>query len=99
MSDNQNRKLGLLEILSLGTFFIFLTAKLAGWVTWSWWLVTAPLWIGGAVIVTVLMIFFIYWTVKGRHEENMRQMLAEAEEDQRWEASVHGYEDDNQTRH
>jgi hypothetical protein len=28
-------------------FFIFLGLKLAGAITWSWWWVTAPLWIGG----------------------------------------------------
>lgn len=99
MSDNQNRKLGLLEILSLGTFFIFLTAKLAGWVTWSWWLVTAPLWIGGLVIVCVLSIFFVYWTVKGRHEENIREIREELEAEQQWESDIHGYGDDDITRH
>lgn len=37
-------------------FLIFLVLKLTGVITWSWWLVTAPLWAGWAIIVIVLAI-------------------------------------------
>ena len=30
-------------------FLLFLTLKLTGVITWSWWAVTAPLWIAGAI--------------------------------------------------
>ena len=49
--DNKSTGLGLGTIL----FLIFLTLKLAGLgvvATWSWWWVTAPLWIPlGAILV------------------------------------------------
>jgi fatty acid desaturase len=49
--DNKSTSLGLGTIL----FLIFLTLKLAGLgvvATWSWWWVTAPLWIPlGAILV------------------------------------------------
>jgi hypothetical protein len=35
-------------------FLLFLGLKLAGKITWSWWLVTAPLW---GVPATILAIF------------------------------------------
>ncbi len=35
-------------------FLIFLTLKLTGHITWSWWWVTAPLW-GGLVVVCILL--------------------------------------------
>jgi len=44
-------------------FLIFLTLKLGGWgvvATWSWWWVTAPLWLPAvAVIITLLIIGII----------------------------------------
>ena len=45
----------------LGTilFLIFLTLKLGGWgvvATWSWWWVTAPLWIPLGAIFVILAI-------------------------------------------
>jgi hypothetical protein len=30
-------------------FLVFMTLKLIGYITWSWWWVTAPLW-GGAIL-------------------------------------------------
>jgi len=37
-----NIKVGFLPLL----FLLFLVLKLAGIITWSWWWVTAPLWLG-----------------------------------------------------
>lgn len=42
-------------------FVVFLILKLIGKITWSWWWVTFPLWIGFAVwIVVVLIIILVY---------------------------------------
>lgn len=51
MKQEQSKKngLGFLSILAL----IFITLKLMGYITWSWWWVTAPLW-GGLVLLVVL---------------------------------------------
>lgn len=46
-------------------FFIFLVLKLTGVISWSWWWVTAPLWIGFAVTILILAIMFIVYLIKG----------------------------------
>lgn len=45
----------------LGTtlFLIFMILKLTGQITWSWWWVTAPLWIPLGMIAIVLLVLFI----------------------------------------
>ena len=43
-------------------FLVFLALKLTGTTvvaSWSWWLVTAPLWAGFALIFVMWVIFFI----------------------------------------
>lgn len=44
--------------ISLGTilFIVFLVLKLTETIDWSWWWVTAPLWIPVALVVAVLII-------------------------------------------
>lgn len=36
-------------------FLLFLGLKLTGYITWSWWWVTAPLW-GGLALIMVLVV-------------------------------------------
>lgn len=36
-------------------FLIFLVLKLVGVISWSWWWVTAPLWIPAAVVLLFVM--------------------------------------------
>jgi hypothetical protein len=59
MSNNKSIKsspgVGLLGL----TFIVFLALKLAGIgtvATWSWWLVTAPLWMPVAIALTIVLI-------------------------------------------
>jgi hypothetical protein len=40
-------------------FLIFLILKLTGHITWSWVWVTSPLWIGTAVVLTVLAVMLL----------------------------------------
>jgi hypothetical protein len=44
-------------------FLIFMTLKLTGYITWSWWWVTAPLWGGfafmGVIAIIAIIIIFI----------------------------------------
>lgn len=44
----------------LGLLFIML--KLAGVITWSWWLVTLPLWFGW-VVIAFLFLLGAAWTL------------------------------------
>jgi len=36
-------------------FLIFLTLKLAGIIAWSWWWVTAPLWLPSALVLATVV--------------------------------------------
>lgn len=41
------------------TFLLFLTLKLCNVITWSWWWVTAPLWLPVIVMVAITIVFFV----------------------------------------
>ena len=43
--------------LGFGTvlFLIFMTLKLTHYIDWSWWWVSAPLWLPAAIIIVPLM--------------------------------------------
>lgn len=45
--------LGLLTILFIGL-------KLTGYITWSWWWVLSPLWLGFAVVLGIIALVFIF---------------------------------------
>lgn len=49
----------------LGTvvFAVFLTLKLTGYIDWSWWWVTAPLWIPFAVAAAFMALFALFCLV------------------------------------
>ena len=44
-------------------FMVFLVLKLTGVIDWSWWWVTAPLWITALVTFAIILIVFIVVTV------------------------------------
>ena len=56
------KKTGGIGFCSLLTL-IFVVFKLLGKITWSWWWVFAPLWIGGAVVVRLVSIFLVLYVV------------------------------------
>jgi hypothetical protein len=55
---------------SLGTalFILFLTLKLIGTIDWSWWWVTAPLWIplamAGTIFIVLVGVMFVAHMLK-----------------------------------
>ncbi len=53
MSGQQTSSDGIRFFGAMGILFIGL--KLAGYINWSWWFVTMPLWGGLAVIVVLLI--------------------------------------------
>lgn len=54
-NDNSSSGIGMPAIL----FLIFLVLKLTGYIHWSWWWVTAPIWAGLVILLIVLIIVFI----------------------------------------
>ena len=50
--------LGLLTI-------VFITLKLTGYITWSWWWVLAPLWGGAVLFLAIVAIFLIVASIAG----------------------------------
>ena len=49
--------IGFLGVLAL----IFITLKLIGKITWSWWWVLSPLWIPFGLGIILMILFFIFW--------------------------------------
>lgn len=47
-------------------FLIFMTLKLTGYITWSWWWVTAPLWGGFALMGIIAIIAIIIISIKNK---------------------------------
>lgn len=38
-------------------FLVFLTLKLTGFIGWSWWWITAPLWMGVVFLLSLGLVF------------------------------------------
>lgn len=59
-NDNRNANggIGFLGIL----FIVFLVLKLTGFITWSWWWVTIPLW--GPFVLWFVIIFVFLGIIK-----------------------------------
>jgi hypothetical protein len=55
-SNNSSNSLGLGTIL----FLIFMVLKLTNYIDWSWWWVTAPLWIPILIIGIIGLIAIVY---------------------------------------
>ena len=47
------------------TFIVFLVLKLCKVIDWSWWWVTAPLWIPIAIFVAVCVVVFVVAFIVG----------------------------------
>ena len=58
MSDNSTKVFPFIPILTL----IFITLKLTNYISWSWWWVLSPLWIGvvAAIIIFILICSFLF---------------------------------------
>ncbi len=46
-------------------FIVFLTLKLCKVIDWSWWWVTAPLWLPAVLVIAFTFIYGIYKAWKG----------------------------------
>jgi hypothetical protein len=59
MANNDNSSSGGVGFFGL-MFLIFMTLKLTGYITWSWWWVTAPLWGGFALLILIIIFAIIF---------------------------------------
>jgi hypothetical protein len=55
MSNNSNSSNGGIGFVSL-LALLFIGLKLTGYITWSWWWVLSPLWIGFTIGILLLII-------------------------------------------
>ena len=44
-------------------FLVFLVLKLTNTITWSWWFVTMPLWVGPLFIIGICFILFLFGVI------------------------------------
>lgn len=58
MSNKYSVTVGDTSFLNL-LFLVFLVLKLTNVITWSWWWVTAPLWMPIAVVIGCLVVAFV----------------------------------------
>lgn len=58
MNKNSNTTSGGVGLCTL-VFIVFLVLKLTNVIDWSWWWITAPLWIPTAILIVVLILIGI----------------------------------------
>jgi hypothetical protein len=61
--NNYNWSIGFLDILAL----IFITLKLLGVITWSWWWVLTPIWIQVGIFVVLAAGFLLFFFIAKKH--------------------------------
>ena len=54
-------------ITTVAAFVIFTVLKLTGVIAWSWWWITAPIWIPFLIVVILVIAFF--WLL-GKYSSN-----------------------------
>ena len=59
-NNNQRGGIGFPALL----FLVFLVLKLTKVISWSWWWVTAPLWIPLCIVVAILIVYMILIIIK-----------------------------------
>lgn len=66
MSNNnstiQSGGIGFFGLLAI----VFITLKLMGYITWSWWWVLAPLWAPLAVVLAIFLLIIIFALAFGK---------------------------------
>ena len=63
--DNKKYSIGFLELL----FTIFIVLKLCNVIDWSWWIVTAPMWIQLVIIVVAICVAYFVGLVKDKKKK------------------------------
>ncbi len=61
-STTQTGGIGFFGLLAI----VFITLKLMGYITWSWWWVLAPLWAPLAVVLVIFLLIVLIAAVFGK---------------------------------
>lgn len=61
-SSTQSGGIGFFGLLAI----VFITLKLTGYITWSWWWVLAPLWGPAAVFLVIFLIIVLIAAIIGK---------------------------------
>jgi hypothetical protein len=69
-SSSSSEDIGFVGILTI----VFITLKLVGYISWSWWWVLSPLWISAIALVVALLLVVLLIALRAR-EQNMEQTL------------------------
>lgn len=69
MSDSKSRGgIGFFGALTL----LFIGLKLMGYISWSWWLIFAPIYVP-AILVSSLIVFLTYMEVRSKRPTQVRR--------------------------
>lgn len=66
-NNSNNSGLGFFGLLTI----IFITLKLLGYISWSWWWVLLPLW-GTTLLVLVVFLVTLLWAMNSDRRKNER---------------------------
>ncbi len=61
-TQTQSGGIGFFGLLAI----VFITLKLTGYITWSWWWVLAPLWAPLAVVLVIFLLIVLIAAVFGK---------------------------------
>ena len=72
--ESSSSGIGVLGLLGV----VFVTLKLTGYITWSWWWVTAPFWGGFALIAVIFVLYFMFlfieaWVKSSQRAKRLRK--------------------------
>ena len=71
MSNKKTTSGGGISVLGL-LAIVFITLKLCHVITWSWWWVTAPLWIPIAITIVIFIFIVLFKFIIHRKKRNKR---------------------------
>ena len=61
---NNNNKVVVHSPICMILFIVFLVLKLTNVINWSWWWVTAPLWIPSAIIIGIALLVVVAFIIE-----------------------------------
>ena len=69
-----------MRIILAGMFLIMFAAKVLGYITISWWIVTAPIWMPCAIVAILFATGFVtaWWAFRGMDEAEKIRMVDKA---------------------